>query len=63
MFYCMQNSYTFCRHLGPQNLRRMNTKNQLIGKKKNHFPYCPFKMDFVTFNFLSIVYYLIKCII
>jgi hypothetical protein len=38
----------------------VNTKNQ-PNEGKNHFPCCPFKMDYVAFKFLRS--YIIKCII
>ncbi len=52
MLSCMIISYTCCRHLGPQKLSLINTKNQPNGKKKSHFPLSPFKMDYVAFKIL-----------
>jgi hypothetical protein len=53
MFSCMKISCTCCWQLGPQILSLVNTKNQPNGeKKKNHFPYNHFRMDFVAFKIL-----------
>jgi len=49
---------TFFGHSGPQFLSLMNTKNQPNGKKKNDFPYCPFRMDSIAFKI--IILYIIQ---
>ncbi len=60
MFSYMKISFTFFQHLGSQILSLVNTKNQPNGKKKNHFPSCPFKMDFIAFK--TVISYIIQSI-
>ncbi len=50
---CMIIFCTCCWHLKPLSLSLVNTKNQPNEKKKkNHFPWSPLRMDFITFKTL-----------
>jgi len=52
MFSHIKKFGTLRQHLRPQIISLMNIKNQPNGKKRNHFPCCSFRMDFVAFQIL-----------
>ncbi len=60
MFSCMKISCTFCRHLGPQIINLMNTKNEPNDKNKSLLP---FQNGFYSLQKKCIIHYLVKCVI